>query len=204
MELNNKYIGTVNSTVRKMPILTKFLMELFNKNQKIKRYLEYNTPSPLNEKALSYNGYDIVNQPDVVRDLQSRDGEQRIFRGRFDPDTITQEKCGLFIDVQSGNFSYGNGRISCYINILIPFALQELDDEYTTRAMCIANEIANELDFIMLENSVHGKEYVDLLGNISFKLKRVDNGRLSNKSDTEICSMLYEIETTTMRVNENG
>lgn len=200
MDLNNKHLGTVNNTVRKVPILTAMLMDLINNNQKIKRYLEYNTPSPLAKKSINYNG-EVVSQPDVDRDLTTRDGGQKIYRGRFDPDTVIEEKSGIFVHIKNGNYRGVMGNLDVYINILVPFEFQELSSKGETRSANIASEIANMLDDTTLDEKFN-EDYVNDLGNLTFKLTDFADDRLSNKSNMELFMLRYSVNITAMRIRE--
>lgn len=201
MDLNNKNLGTINSSIRKVPILTAMIMDLINNNQKIKRYLEYNTPTPLAKRYLDSSNV-VINQPDVERDLTARDGGQRIYRGRFDPDTVVEKNSKVFVHIKNGKYRNFTGELDIYINILVPFDFQELASSGETRSANIANEIANMLDDMTLDDSFN-QDYVEELGNLTFKLTEFVDDRLSNKSDMELFMLRYSVNITAIRVKES-
>ena len=68
MGINNKYDNLKTQFIYKSGLLSYYVAERLNNNQKIKRLLKYQTINPLSDKGLTKDNR-IVEQPDIEENL---------------------------------------------------------------------------------------------------------------------------------------
>lgn len=190
-EPNNKLVGTKSNKIYRESKILNYVCKKLDSNQDIKRFLHYNTLSPLSKKSRLENNV-IVEQPDIVDSLIGKNIYKSSFRENMVDDTTN------FIFVYSTGADYGKvmGKMNVVVNIVVPndYNNQEYDDE--DRNVNIAMRIADMLDEYTIDST---DDIYDDVGSVKFELIRRDTERLA-KSNGYICYyMLFEIDFVSMR-----
>ncbi|MGL5328839.1 MAG: hypothetical protein ACRDD7_06195 [Peptostreptococcaceae bacterium] len=194
MDLNNKNIGKVGSKIRKIGLLSNYFTTMIDKNQEIKRLLSYNTLNPLSSKGKGYDGT-IKSQPDITHSLEN----DLIFDGLYDDSIKDSENNNIFIYVQDGKYKGAVGSLIVVVSILVFQPYNKLSSDAKRNAE-IAHRIENLFDNVWVED----KDYVDDLGNLKPELMSYNYGRLSNTSKSTLTTMVFKVDTTTMKVMKDA
>lgn len=181
MDINNKYKNTTSNKIRRCSALLQYMYEQLISDQDIRRYLFYNTYTPLSNRGKGYDGK-IIQQPDIEID----DIEGLMFDIPFNPDSEIAKKNALFIMLSNGKFNNRQNSIYFEINVLVPEEYSKISNGY--RHYELAQVIANKLDKLYIEG-----EYADELGNLQANLYAMDTFRLSKTTNTIWVRLQLEI-----------
>lgn len=174
-----KYIGNVTACI----------VDLINNNQKIKRYCRYKTKTPLlpfgiisGKRIEQPDIYTNLDEP-ILNDEKNEVESAVLFDAMFDPDMQTKLEMGIFVYDYNSNFDKTFGDCAISIDIIVPYNYEKLQSKGDKRTIMLADEIVNTIcsNSITEENN---KYWFDLLGNIEFSLKKITNGRLSQKNNS--------------------
>ena len=100
-DINNKYLNTVSSKLKKVSMILQYTHEKIIENQEIKRLVYYNNRNPLSKKGLTYSNQK-VDQPDLTED----DVKDLITLLPFNPDMEELGNLKFSLeDVESGRLS---------------------------------------------------------------------------------------------------
>lgn len=184
-DINNKYLNTVSSKLKKVSMLLQYTHEKIIENQEIKRLVYYNNRNPLSKKGLSYSGIK-VDQPDLTEE----DVKDLITLLPFNPDMKIDLCSFIFLNTPSATFSNGDNVIYLDINIVSPAEYFEITTGL--RLYEISHKIANIFDGLYIDD----EDYIEELGNLKFILDDIAVNRLSNNSNMLWSSMRFSIQTT--------
>lgn len=180
--LNNKYLNTTSNKIRKCSALIQYVYEQLLGDEEIRRYLYYNTYTPLSNRGKGYDGK-IVQQPDIsIEDMNTL-----IFDSPFNPDVDISLQNYLFINLTNGKFNSRQNSIFFEVNILVPDKYSKISNGY--RYFEIAQRVATILDKIYIEG-----EFVEELGNLQPNLYAMPLYRLSKTNDIVWISMQFNVD----------
>ena len=182
-DINNKYLNTVSSKLKKVSMILQYTHEKIIENQEIKRLVYYNTKNPLSKKGLTYSNQK-VDQPDLTEE----DVKDLITLLPFNPDMKIDLCSFIFLNTPSATFSNGDNVIYLDINIVSPAEYFEITTGL--RLYEISNKIANIFDGLYIDD----EDYIEELGNLKFVLDDVAVNRLSNNSSMLWSSMRFSIQ----------
>lgn len=182
-DINNKYLNTVSSKLKKVSMLLQYTHEKIIENQEIKRLVYYNTKNPLSKKGLTYSNQK-VDQPDLTED----DVKDLITLLPFNPDMKIDLCSFIFLNTPSATFSNGDNVIYLDINIVSPAEYFEITTGL--RLYEISHKIANIFDGLYIDD----EDYIEELGNLKFILDDIAVNRLSNNSSMLWSSMRFSIQ----------
>lgn len=182
-DINNKYLNTVSSKLKKVSMLLQYTHEKIIENQEIKRLVYYNNRNPLSKKGLTYSNQKI-DQPDLTEE----DVKDLITLLPFNPDMKIDLCSFIFLNTPSATFSNGDNVIYLDINIVSPAEYFEITTGL--RLYEISNKIANIFDGLYIDD----EDYIEELGNLKFILDDVAVNRLSNNSSMLWSSMRFSIQ----------
>lgn len=182
MEINNKYIGTNSSKLKKMSLLIKFVHEKIINNQEIKRLVYYPSKNPLSIRGKDYAG-NTITQPDVSND-QVKD---LITILPFNPDMAKVKESYVLMNIPNGKFQRNENvlYLDCYI--ISPSEYMEIAEGL--RGHEIAQRISDMFDSLMIDD----KKHVEDLGNLEFDLISFANERVSKTNDMIISVLRFKI-----------
>lgn len=184
-DINNKYLNTVSSKLKKVSMILQYTHEKIIENQEIKRLVYYNNRNPLSKKGLTYSNQK-VDQPDLTEE----DVKDLITLLPFNPDMKIDLCSFIFLNTPSATFSNGDNVIYLDINIISPAEYFEITTGL--RLYEISHKIANIFDGLYIDD----EDYIEELGNLKFILDDVAVNRLSNNSSMLWSSMRFSIQTT--------
>lgn len=182
-DINNKYLNTVSSKLKKVSMLLQYTHEKIIENQEIKRLVYYNNRNPLSKKGLTYSNQK-VDQPDLTEE----DVKDLITLLPFNPDMKIDLCSFIFLNTPSATFSNGDNVIYLDINIVSPAEYFEITTGL--RLYEISNKIANIFDGLYIDD----EDYIEELGNLKFILDDIAVNRLSNNSSMLWSSMRFSIQ----------
>ena len=182
-DINNKYLNTVSSKLKKVSMLLQYTHEKIIENQEIKRLVYYNNRNPLSKKGLTYSNQK-VDQPDLTEE----DVKDLITLLPFNPDMKIDLCSFIFLNTPSATFSNGDNVIYLDINIVSPAEYFEITTGL--RLYEISHKIANIFDGLYIDD----EDYIEELGNLKFVLDDVAVNRLSNNSSMLWSSMRFSIQ----------
>ena len=182
-DINNKYLNTVSSKLKKVSMLLQYTHEKIIENQEIKRLVYYNNRNPLSKKGLTYSNQK-VDQPD----LTGEDVKDLITLLPFNPDMKIDLCSFIFLNTPSATFSNGDNVIYLDINIVSPAEYFEITTGL--RLYEISHKIANIFDGLYIDD----EDYIEELGNLKFILDDIAVNRLSNNSSMLWSSMRFSIQ----------
>lgn len=197
MGINNKYDNLKTQFIYKSGLLSYYVAERLNNNQKIKRLLKYQTINPLSDKGLTKDNR-IVEQPDIEENLL----DVNIFDGMFNQFMEELHTCQIYIHTYRGRNDYDWGEIYIAINILIPLTFEKLVNFGEKRSFVIASEIENMFQDICVDNDNADKYLVDKLGNLKFVITQFDNSRLSKTNNIVLNTIILKTGVSTRRISE--
>lgn len=180
--LNNKYLNTTSNKIRKCSALIQYVYEQLLSDEEIRRYLYYNTYTPLSNRGKGYDGK-IVQQPDIG--IEGMD--TLIFDSPFNPDVDISLQNYLFINLTNGKFNSRQNSIFFEVNILVPDKYSKISNGY--RYFEIAQRVATILDKIYIEG-----EFAEELGNLQPNLYAMPVYRLSKTNDIVWVSMQFNVD----------
>ena len=114
-DINNKYLNTVSSKLKKVSMILQYTHEKIIENQEIKRLVYYSSQNPLSKKGLKYDNTK-VDQPDLTEE----DVKDLITLLPFNPDMKIDLCSFIFLNTPSATFSNGDNVIYLDINIVSP------------------------------------------------------------------------------------
>lgn len=180
-DINNKYLNTVSSKLKKVSMLLQYTHEKIIENQEIKRLVYYNTKNPLSKKGLKYDNIKI-DQPDLTEE----DVEDLITLLPFNPDMDITLSNGIFLNAPKAIFGSSN---IMYIDVNIISASEYFEISNGLRLYEIANRISNIFDELYITD----ESYIEELGNLKFSLEDVESGRLSKDGNMLYTSLRFSI-----------
>lgn len=180
-DINNKYLNTVSSKLKKVSMLLEYTHEKIIENQEIKRLVYYNTKNPLSKKGLKYDNTKI-DQPDLTEE----DVEDLITLLPFNPDMDITLSNGIFLNAPKAIFGSSN---IMYIDVNIISASEYFEISNGLRLYEIANRISNIFDELYITD----ESYIEELGNLKFSLEDVESGRLSKDGNMLYASLRFSI-----------
>ena len=182
-DINNKYLNTVRSKLKKVSMLLQYTHEKIIENQEIKRLVYYSSRNPLSKRGILYNG-EKIDQPDLTEE----DVKDLITLLPFNPDMKIDLCSFIFLNTPSATFSNGDNVIYLDINIVSPAEYFEITTGL--RLYEISNKIANIFDGLYIDD----EDYIEELGNLKFILDDIAVNRLSNNSSMLWSSMRFSIQ----------
>ena len=182
-DINNKYLNTVSSKLKKVSMILQYTHEKIIENQEIKRLVYYNNRNPLSKKGLTYSNQK-VDQPDLTEE----DVKDLITLLPFNPDMKIDLCSFIFLNTPSATFSNGDNVIYLDINIVSPAEYFEITTGL--RLYEISHKIANIFDGLYIDD----EDYIEELGNLKFVLDDIAVNRLSNNSSMLWSSMRFSIQ----------
>lgn len=182
-DINNKYLNTVSSKLKKVSMILQYTHEKIIENQEIKRLVYYNNRNPLSKRGLTYSNQK-VDQPDLTED----DVKDLITLLPFNPDMKIDLCSFIFLNTPSATFSNGDNVIYLDINIVSPAEYFEITTGL--RLYEISHKIANIFDGLYIDD----EDYIEELGNLKFILDDIAVNRLSNNSSMLWSSMRFSIQ----------
>lgn len=180
-DINNKYLNTVSSKLKKVSMLLQYTHEKIIENQEIKRLVYYNTKNPLSKKGLKYDNTK-VDQPDLIEE----DVKDLITLLPFNPDMDITLSNGIFLNAPKAIFGSSN---IMYIDVNIISASEYFEISNGLRLYEIANRISNIFDELYITD----ESYIEELGNLKFSLEDVESGRLSKDGNMLYTSLRFSI-----------
>lgn len=182
-DINNKYLNTVSSKLKKVSMLLQYTHEKIIENQEIKRLVYYSSRNPLSKRGILYNG-EKVDQPDLTEE----DVKDLITLLPFNPDMKIDLCSFIFLNTPSATFSNGDNVIYLDINIVSPAEYFEITTGL--RLYEISHKIANIFDGLYIDD----EDYIEELGNLKFILDDIAVNRLSNNSNMLWSSLRFSIQ----------
>lgn len=182
-DINNKYLNTVSSKLKKVSMILQYTHEKIIENQEIKRLVYYNNRNPLSKKGLTYSNQK-VDQPDLTEE----DVKDLITLLPFNPDMKIDLCSFIFLNTPSATFSNGDNVIYLDINIVTPAEYFEITTGL--RLYEISHKISNIFDGLYIDD----EDYIEELGNLKFILDDIAVNRLSNNSNMLWSSMRFSIQ----------
>lgn len=182
-DINNKYLNTVSSKLKKVSMLLQYTHEKIIENQEIKRLVYYSSRNPLSKRGILYNG-EKIDQPDLTEE----DVKDLITLLPFNPDMKIDLCSFIFLNTPSATFSNGDNVIYLDINIVSPAEYFEITTGL--RLYEISHKIANIFDGLYIDD----EDYIEELGNLKFVLDDIAVNRLSNNSNMLWSSMRFSIQ----------
>lgn len=203
MGLNDKHIGKKTQFIRKSGLLSGYIANRLDQDQRIKRYLYYNTLMPLSKKSKGYDGK-IIEQPDIDFSLID---EGYIENGMFDDEMEQLVKNQLYIHVYKGNRNDDvNATVYIAINILVDKKFEHLVNKWDLRSYQIGDIIEELFNDVYIDKNNTDEEIVKELGNLHFKLIPTTSfayDRLSNSNSIVLQSIILTTTLNTLRVNKD-
>lgn len=204
MGLNDKHIGKRTQFIRKAGMLSGYIANILDKDQRIKRYLYYNTLMPLAKKSKGYDGK-VVEQPDIDFSLIDDD---YIINGMFDEDMEQLVKNQLYVHVFKGNRNDDvNATVYIAINILVDKKFEHLVNKWDLRSYQIGDIVEELFNDVYIDKNNTDEEIIKELGNLHFKL--ISNGgsftydRLSKTNSIVLQSIVLTTTLNTLRINKD-
>ena len=180
-DINNKYLNTVSSKLKKVSMILQYTHEKIIENQEIKRLVYYNNRNPLSKKGLTYSNQK-VDQPDLTEE----DVKDLITLLPFNPDMDIKLSNGIFLNVPKAIFGSSN---IVYIDVNVISASEYFEISNGLRLYEIANRISNIFDELYITD----ESYIEELGNLKFSLEDVESGRLSKDGNMLYTSLRFSI-----------
>ena len=180
-DINNKYLNTVSSKLKKVSMILQYTHEKIIENQEIKRLVYYNNRNPLSKKGLTYSNQK-VDQPDLTEE----DVKDLITLLPFNPDMEIKLSNGVFLNVPKAIFGSSN---IMYIDVNVISASEYFEISNGLRLYEIANRISNIFDELYITD----ESYIEELGNLKFSLEDAESGRLSKDGNMLYTSLRFSI-----------
>lgn len=180
-DINNKYLNTVSSKLKKVSMILQYTHEKIIENQEIKRLVYYNTKNPLSKKGLKYDNTK-VDQPDLIEE----DVKDLITLLPFNPDMDITLSNGIFLNAPKAIFGSSN---IMYIDVNVISASEYFEISNGLRLYEIANRISNIFDELYITD----ESYIEELGNLKFSLEDAESGRLSKDGNMLYTSLRFSI-----------
>lgn len=200
-DFNNFNNATYSQKFKRITAIRKYISDVMDNDQSLKRLMRYFTTTPLSKRGVSYNG-NIIEQPDLITSLKvdTKEGEKCLFTGMFDPDMETIYKNYIFIHHYDTDV-YNNviQQTTFDIYVLVDDKYNQLKNYGEERLYEIADRIAQLLDGHIIEND----ELVDEIGNIKFEIKgRISEVRMSKTKTICLLNIPIEISNSIMRITD--
>lgn len=180
-DINNKYLNTVSSKLKKVSMILQYTHEKIIENQEIKRLVYYNNRNPLSKRGLTYSNQK-VDQPDLTEE----DVKDLITLLPFNPDMKITLSNGIFLNVPKAIFGSSN---IMYIDVNVISASEYFEISNGLRLYEIANRISNIFDELYITD----ESYIEELGNLKFSLEDAESGRLSKDGNMLYTSLRFSI-----------
>lgn len=180
-DINNKYLNTVSSKLKKVSMILQYTHEKIIENQEIKRLVYYNNRNPLSKKGLTYSNQK-VDQPDLTEE----DVKDLITLLPFNPDMDITLSNGIFLNAPKAIFGSSN---IMYIDVNVISASEYFEISNGLRLYEIANRISNIFDELYITD----ESYIEELGNLKFSLEDAESGRLSKDGNMLYTSLRFSI-----------
>lgn len=180
-DINNKYLNTVSSKLKKVSMILQYTHEKIIENQEIKRLVYYSSQNPLSKKGLKYDNTKI-DQPDLTEE----DVKDLITLLPFNPDMDITLSNGIFLNAPKAIFGSSN---IIYIDVNVISASEYFEISNGLRLYEIANRISNIFDELYITD----ESYIEELGNLKFSLEDAESGRLSKDGNMLYTSLRFSI-----------
>lgn len=203
MGLNDKHIGKKTQFIRKAGMLSGYIADMLDNDQRIKRYLCYNNLSPLAKRSKTYDGK-VVDQPDITYSLIDSDN---IENGMFDEEMTQLVKNQLYVHVYRGDRNDDvNATVYIVINILVDKKFEHLTNKFDLRSYKIGDIIEELFNDVYIDKLNTDEGIVKELGNLHFKLvpsNSFNYGRLSKTNSIVLHTIVLTTTLNTLRVDKN-
>lgn len=203
MGLNDKHKGKKTQFIRKAGILSGYIADRLDNDQRIKRYLCYNNLSPLAKRSKTYDGK-VVDQPDITYSLIDSDN---IENGMFDEEMTQLVKNQLYVHVYRGDRNDDvNATVYIAINILVDKKFERLTNKFDLRSYKIGDIIEELFNDVYIDKLNTDEGIVKELGNLHFKLvpsNSFNYGRLSKTNSIVLHTIVLTTTLNTLRVDKN-
>lgn len=221
-QLNNKHLNTKSRFLRLPSVICSYIVGLIDGtidlsgleyeqdfkeiSQKLKRMLAYNTNNPFGKVGKDLNSNtkiqnDIANS--ILIESTSKMEDKYLFNGIINTSIKVAEKNLCFVsDVKSSKIDEAMGKIKLIISFTCADDydnIKFLEESNITikRGTCFLSL----LDDMLNNHTIEQQEYVDYIGNLTFKYIDTYKERVSNTNGDMIYSSIYEITTPRMRVD---
>ena len=198
MDINNKFKNTKSQFIYKSGLLSGFIANRLDSNQKIKRYLCYPTLNPLGDEGLKLNA-EIIPQPDITESLL----DIRIFDSMFNESMEELHEAQIYIHTYKGRNDGEWGDIYVAINILIPLSYEKLANFGEKRSFAIATEVEDMFQNICVAKDNAEEHLIDKLGNLKFKIIQFDNSRLSKTNNIVLNTVILKTGVAIDRIGDD-
>lgn len=222
-QLNNKYLNTKSRFLRLPSVICSYIVGLIDGtidlsgleyeqdfkeiSQKLKRMLAYNTDNPFGKVGKDLNSNSKI-QNDITNSIliksTSKMDDKYLFNGIINTSIKVAEKNLCFVsDVKSSKIDEAMGKIKLIISFTCADDydnIKFLEESNITikRGTCFLSL----LDDMLNNHTIEQQEYVDYIGNLTFKYIDTYKERVSNTNGDMIYSSIYEVTTPRMRVDK--
>lgn len=189
---------TYSQKFRRITAIRKYLIDLMDNDQSIKRLMRYFTTTPLAKRGVTYDNK-MIEQPDLTTSLKvdTDEGEMCLFTGAFDPDMETIYKNYIFVQhyntyVQDDVMQ----KTTFYIYVLVDEKYNSLKNYGEERIYEVADRIAQLIDNHTIENTELSEE----IGNLKFIIRgTITEMRLSKTKTINLLAIPIEVSNSIMR-----
>lgn len=191
---NSEY---VLKTLKHIGLVTACIVDLINNNQNIRRYCRYKSKTPL--APIGIIGNKKIPQPNITTGLDEivydNSGEilykPVLFDCMFDSEMQTELELGIYVYDYNSDFDKTFGKCMISVDIIVPYDFEKLQSKGDKRTIMLANEIVNTLcnKPITKENNI---DWFNELGDVEFSIKKITNGRLSQKNNSIRRTLIFE------------
>ena len=195
MGINNKHDNTKTQFIYKSGLLSNYVAYRLDNNQNIKRYLRYPTLNPLGDEGLKLNS-EIIQQPNITESLLNKN----IFDSMFNESMEELHESQIYIHTYKGRSDGEWGEIYIAINVLVPLTYEKLANFGEKRSFAIATEIEDMFQDICVAKDNAEKYLIEKLGNLKFKIRKFDNGRLSKTDNVVVNTVILKNGVSTTRL----
>lgn len=198
MDFNKNKNNTKYTFIEKSMMISRYIAEILDNDQSIKRLLYYNTKTPLSNKGICYDGKNSQ-QKDIDFSLIG----ENIDNGMFDDEMQNIVMNQLYVHVfQSRPTTSNTGEMHILVNVLVDKKYEYLADRFSMRSWLILDRVANILHGLCIDDTNANSSLVDKLGNLEFE---VDKGgcryeRLGKGSSVLVNTIAIKVGLTTMRI----
>ena len=183
--LNNENMKTKSNKFKKISGLCDFACRKIDESQNIKRFLKYQTKSPLSQSSIDLSG-DVIVQPDILESLE----EINIFNEMFYENMISDARNYIFIYSPYSKFKGVTGMVRLNIDILTAVKYNKLKYGEETRINQIANYISDMFDGYTIENDF----ITEIIGSPKMEIVGDKQYRLSKTNDYKVFSIEIDID----------
>lgn len=192
--------NTKTQMIRKSGLLSTYIVDKIDNNQKIKRLLFYNSLDPLAGETVDYNS-NIVKQQDIKISLK----DSLIHDYMFNDEMLTDTKNQMFIYTYAGKKVNGDfGDIYVSINIAVPKTFERITNGYVKRTFAIGSLIEDEFQEIFLDSGNSDEYIIKNIGNPRFEITNFDCGRVTKSSNLILLTLVLKTSINISRVQDDN